>query len=274
MTALNTLSKDWRDWVLVNVGRSCTEESMLKHMLPLFTHDQALKLIREARECLFPAFFRPLISVTKNQILLGDIVASVAFRLANPHIVVIDNVLTALECDQLMTLAIGKNLSSSTVVHTQTGESVLGDYRTSSGCFFSRSENELVAKIERRLSSLNRCPIQNGEGIQVLKYEVGQQYKPHFDYFDPKNPGSVKHLNRGGQRVGTFVIYLSEVEEGGSTFFPELGLDVFPRKGSAVYFSSVDSTGKPCTLTRHAGSPVISGVKSVATYWQRERAYT
>jgi len=273
-TALNDKGQKWREWILFNVENSCTQESMLKHMIPTFSQEQALKALSEARELLYsPALNRPLINVTTNKIDLGDIQAQVVFKLMNPHVVVIDNVLTADECDLLVQAAHAKNIAPSTVVHIESGESVLGDYRTSSGCCFSRSETQLIATMERRLSSLNAWPLENGEGIQVLEYQIGQQYKPHFDYFDPKNLGSSKHLKRGGQRVGTFVVYLSDVEAGGSTSFPEVGVEVYPRKGSAVYFSSVDEAGKPCLLTRHAGTPVISGVKTVATYWQRERAY-
>ena len=273
-TALNQKGREWREWILSNLENACTQECMLKLMVPTFTQEQALMALREAREFLYsPALNRPLINVTTNTVDLGDIVAKVVFKLINPHIVVIDNVLAADECDQLLQMAIAKNIAPSTVVHIDSGDSVLGDYRTSSGCCFSRAETALTGNLERRLSILNAWPLENGEGIQVLQYQVGQQYKPHFDYFDPKNSGSSKHLKRGGQRVGTFVVYLSDVEEGGSTSFPDLGLDVYPRKGSAVYFSSVDESGKPCLLTRHAGTPVISGVKTVATYWQRERVY-
>ncbi|KAL5224356.1 hypothetical protein ABZP36_010995 [Zizania latifolia] len=56
---------------------------------------------------------------------------------------------------------------------------------------------------------------ENGEGLQVLHYEVGQKYEPHFDYFHDEF-----NTKNGGQRIAALLIYLSNVEEGGETVFP------------------------------------------------------
>ena len=80
--------------------------------------------------------------------------------------------------------------------------------RTSDGMFFNRGENPLCERIERRLAAMVRWPYENGEGLQVLRYRHGAQYVPHYDYFDPAQPGTPRILQRGGQRVGTIVMYL------------------------------------------------------------------
>lgn len=62
----------------------------------------------------------------------------------------------------------------------------------------------------------NNFLVENGENIQVLRYEVTQKYEPHFDYFYDE-----KDQLRGGHRYATILMYLSDVEEGGETVFPK-----------------------------------------------------
>ncbi|MDP2427247.1 MAG: 2OG-Fe(II) oxygenase [Methylobacter sp.] len=274
MSALDSKGAKWRDWIIDNIDRGCTKESMLSKMLNTWEESQALMALGEAFYFLEnPALNRPLINVTNNQIDLGDITAKVAFSLKSPHIVLVDNVFTDLECHNLIADAKQKGLIDSRVVDRETGDFVPHQARTSSGIFFRREENHFASLLSSRLAQLNQWPLDYAEGIQVLQYEPGQEYRPHLDWFDASIPGSAKQLKRGGQRVGTFVVYLTDVEAGGSTIFPNLGIEVYPRKGSAVYFSNINEAGQPCRDTLHGGSPVITGTKVVATYWQRERFY-
>ena len=78
-------------------------------------------------------------------------------------------------------------------------------------------------------------------------------------------------LARGGQRVGTLVIYLNEPQGGGATTFPEAGLEVAPIKGQAVFFSY--DRAHPSTGTLHGGAPVLAGEKWVATKWLRQSVF-
>lgn len=57
---------------------------------------------------------------------------------------------------------------------------------------------------------------ENGEDIQVLRYEHGQKYDPHYDYFADK-----VNIARGGHRIATVLMYLTDVTKGGETVFPE-----------------------------------------------------
>jgi prolyl 4-hydroxylase len=159
------------------------------------------------------------------------------------------------------------------VVDPKTGAYDEHPDRTSSGTHFERAENEVIARIERRISELLGVPVENGEPIQVLRYLPGAEYKPHWDYFDPVQPGNATMLALGGQRVATLVMYLNDVASGGSTVFPEIGLDVLPRRGNAVYFAYAAADGQLDRRTLHGGSPVIAGEKWIATKWLREAAY-
>jgi prolyl 4-hydroxylase len=128
-----------------------------------------------------------------------------------------------------------------------------------------------VDRIERRIAALLRWPQTHGEGLQILRYRPGAQYQPHFDYFDPAQKGTAHILARGGQRVGTLVIYLNEPQGGGATTFPEAGLEVAPIKGQAVFFSY--DRAHPSTGTLHGGAPVLAGEKWVATKWLRQSVF-
>jgi prolyl 4-hydroxylase len=187
-----------------------------------------------------------------------------------PRVVVFGNVLSHAECDQLIELAQPK-LARSLTVDNQTGGDEVNPARTSDGMFFNRGENALCERIERRLAELVNWPYENGEGLQVLRYKNGAQYVPHYDYFDPAQPGTPKILQRGGQRVGTIIMYLRTPERGGATVFPDIGLEVAPIKGSAVFFSY--DRPHPDTKSLHGGAPVTLGEKYVATKWMREREF-
>jgi prolyl 4-hydroxylase len=145
--------------------------------------------------------------------------------------------------------------------------------RSSEGMFFRLQENPLVARIDRRVSRLMNLPLENGEGLQILRYRSGAQSVPHFDFLMPTNAANVASLERSGQRVSTLVIYLNDVAQGGETVFPEIGLAVTPRKGSAVYFEYCNSAGQLDSLSLHAASSVRAGEMWVATKWMRQRRF-
>lgn len=201
----------------------------------------------------------------------GDRRVHVLHTVAHPRVVVFGDLLADDECEALVAAA-AKRLARSLTVETQTGGETLNVDRTSDGMFFERGENELVARIEQRIAHLLRWPLAFGEGLQVLRYAPGAQYRPHYDYFDPAEPGTPTILRRGGQRVGTLVMYLQEPERGGATVFPDIGLEVAPKRGTAVFFSY--ERPDPGTRTLHGGAPVLAGEKWVATKWLREREFT
>jgi hypothetical protein len=99
-------------------------------------------------------------------------------------------------------------------VATKTGGEEVNADRTSKGMFFQRGENELVKTHRGAHRPAGELAAENGEGLQVLQYVPGTEYKPHYDYFDPNEPGTPTILKRGGQRVGTLVMYLGEPEKG------------------------------------------------------------
>jgi prolyl 4-hydroxylase len=213
-----------------------------------------------------------IIAESGNAIETGDRKINILFALNAPRIVLFDGLLSAEECDEMVRQSKAK-LQRSTVVNADTGEYDVHPDRTSSGTHFQRGENGLIRRIEQRISELVGSPVEHGEPIQILHYTPGAEYKPHFDYFDPALPGNDKVLAMGGQRVATLVMYLNDVEAGGSTVFPDIGVDVLPRKGNAVFFAYATEDGQLDRRTLHGGSPVVRGEKWIATKWLRERPY-
>jgi prolyl 4-hydroxylase len=201
---------------------------------------------------------------------LGSGSVKVLFTMAHPRVVVLGGLLSDEECDALMAQARARLVRSETVENASGGSEV-NAARTSDGMFFERGESEVITRVEQRIADLFKWPMVNGEGLQILRYRPGAEYKPHHDYFDPIHSGTAKILERGGQRVGTLVMYLNTPEGGGATTFPDVGLSVAPLKGNAVFFSY--DRAHVSTKTLHGGAPVTAGEKWVATKWLREREF-
>ncbi|HEY3636497.1 MAG TPA: 2OG-Fe(II) oxygenase [Caldimonas sp.] len=197
----------------------------------------------------------------------GDRDVRVVMAMASPRVVVFADLLSADECAELIALA-RTRLERSETVQTATGGSEINAARTSDGMFFAPAEFPVCARLEERIAALVDWPAENGEGLQILRYRPGAQYRPHYDYFDPAEPGTPKILERGGQRLASIVCYLNTPEAGGATVFPDAGLEVAPVRGNAVFFSY--DRPHPSTRTLHGGAEVGAGEKWVATKWLRE----
>ncbi|KAF2543524.1 hypothetical protein F2Q68_00028798 [Brassica cretica] len=182
-----------------------------------------------------------------------------------PRAFLYHNFLTNEECEHLISLA-KPNMAKSKVADVKTGRSKDSRVRTSSGAFLKTGHDEIVREIENKISDFTFIPVENGESLQVLHYEVGQKYEPHHDYFTDE-----LNVKRGGQRVATVLMYLSDVDEGGETVFPlakgnisdvpwwnELsqcgkeGLSVLPKKRDALLFWSMRPDGSLDPSSLHA----------------------
>jgi prolyl 4-hydroxylase len=195
-----------------------------------------------------------------NKIITEDREINIIAKMEEPLIVVLGNVLSIEECDELI------RLSKDRLERSKIGSiREIDDLRSSSSMFFQEGENEVVARIEKRVSQIMNIPVEHGEGLQILNYQIGQEYKTHFDFFK-----STSQAVRN-PRISTLVMYLNDVEYGGETYFPKLGLSVSPQKGMAVYFEYFYTDETLNELTLHGGAPVISGDKWAATQWMRRK---
>jgi len=196
----------------------------------------------------------------------------VLMRLERPMLAVLDGVLGLDECAQLIELA-RPRLRPSTVVDPVTGQDTVTENRDSDGMFFQLCETPFIAQIDQRISQLMNCPVEHGEGLQVLRYGPQAKNTPHFDFLVPSHAANRASLDRSGQRVSTMVIYLNDVASGGETVFPEIGLAVTPKPGNAVYFEYANSLQQVDLASVHAGAPVQAGEKWAVTKWMRERRF-
>ncbi|KAI4375296.1 hypothetical protein MLD38_013180 [Melastoma candidum] len=193
--------------------------------------------------------------------------------------------LSNVECDHLITLAKDK-LEKSMVADNDSGKSIESEVRTSSGMFLQKAQDEIVAGIEARIAAWTFLPVENGESIQILHYEHGQKYEPHFDYFHDK-----ANQELGGHRVATVLMYLSNIDKGGETVFPNYedkksqpknddmsdcaknGYSVKPMKGDALLFFSLHPDATTDSSSLHGSCPVIEGEKWSATKWIHVRSF-
>jgi prolyl 4-hydroxylase len=288
--ATQTITDDLRRWIVSQTEAGCRAEDVLASMhasgwakdVAAAALEQALRQrLAEldaganaaplgssvARAAAVP---EPALAGAPAQLRAGGRQVRVLATLQHPRVVVFGGLLSDDECRGLMALAEPRLLRSETVDNA-TGGSEVNAARTSDGMFFERGEAPLIVTLEKRIAELLRWPVDHGEGLQVLRYRPGAEYRPHHDYFDPAHPGTARILQRGGQRVGTLVMYLNTPEGGGSTTFPDVGLEVAPVRGNAVFFSY--DRAHPDTRTLHGGAPVTAGEKWVATKWLREGVF-
>ncbi|MYM96356.1 proline hydroxylase [Rugamonas sp. FT81W] len=269
-----------------NLARACNPLDMANSMAASGQHsmavaraaiDEALAL-RAAEGQAPPASVfvapqqMPYIDLERNLIAVQDRMVEVLFVLKQPQIILLGNVLSDEECDAIVAHC-GTRYTRSTVTGEADGASVVHEGRTSEMAFIQRGEAEVAERIEQRLAELAHWPAECGEPFQLQKYGVTQEYRPHYDWLDPDSSGHRSHLARGGQRLATFILYLSDVEQGGGTVFPGLGLEVYPKKGSALWFLNTDVNHQPDKQTLHGGAPVVSGTKIIANKWLRQGRY-
>lgn len=274
------ISPELREWIATQLAVGHSVPSLRASMRAAGWHDDAADAalseveMKVAGIAAVPepgkAMPGPDLSAAPLYVDAGDRRVQVLQTMRNPRVIVFGDLVSDEECEALIAAA-RQRLARSLTVETQTGGEALNVDRTSDGMFFERGENPVVARLEQRIAKLLQWPLEFGEGLQILRYAPGAQYRPHYDYFDPGEPGTPVILRRGGQRVATLVMYLQEPEQGGATTFPDVGLEVAPKRGTGVFFSY--ERPDPATRTLHGGAPVLSGEKWVATKWLREREF-
>ena len=288
MNTITQLPAEWRSWIRDNLARGCAPQSLIEDMVrnrfdAVFAR-AAVNGVMTNNDAMFetPVAANPSTNnyysyetprlPAGNVIRTSDREVKIVTRLNRPLVAVLDGVLSEEECDELIRRSADKMHRSTTVDPISGKHEVIAD-RSSEGTFFTVNADPFIARLDRRIAEVMHWPVDHGEGLQVLHYSTGGEYKPHFDYFPPEEPGSQVQMTIGGQRISTLVMYLNDVEEGGTTIFPEVGLEVVPKKGSAVYFEYTNSKDQLDRLTLHGGSPVTRGEKWIVTKWMRQYRY-
>lgn len=213
-----------------------------------------------------------------------DSITSIPFQVLSwrPRALYFPKFATAEQCESIISTAKSQLQPSKLALRKgETIESTEG-VRTSSGMFITSDEDKtgILDFIDEKIARATMIPRVNGEAYNILRYEIGQRYNSHYDAFNPAEYGPQK-----SQRVASFLLYLSDVEEGGETMFPYennnidfnydfkecIGLKVKPRKGDGLLFYSLFTNGTIDPASLHGSCPVIRGEKWVATKWIRDQ---
>ncbi|KYO42400.1 hypothetical protein Y1Q_0022249 [Alligator mississippiensis] len=161
-------------------------------------------------------------------------------------------------------------LRRATISNPITGVLETAHYRISKSAWLSGYESPVISRINTRIQDLTGLDVSTAEELQVANYGVGGQYEPHFDFARKDEPDAFKELGTGN-RIATWLFYMSDVSAGGATVFPEVGASVWPKKGTAVFWYNLFPSGEGDYSTRHAACPVLVGNKWVSNKWIHER---
>ena len=190
-----------------------------------------------------------------------------------PAIAVFDNVLDPGDCAYLVNLSRPFLRHSDVIDPDSQQDGMRSDVRTSSGTFLPVEVVDIIARyIELKIVQAVGEDLARSEPMSILRYEPGEYYRPHYDYFTPELNVSAGLMEDGGQRVASAVTYLSVPAEGGGTSFPELDIAVPPALGATLWFRNCDTDGNPDPRSLHAGDTVTQGEKWVVTKWFREES--
>jgi prolyl 4-hydroxylase len=171
------------------------------------------------------------------------------------------------ECEGLMRLIDARRFPSGLLAPSADPE-----FRTSESCNLT-SLDPFVGNLEARINALMGLDGIYGEPVQGQRYAVGQQFKPHHDFFHTDQPYWKQMELIGGQRTWTVMAFLNKPDAGGQTQFPQAGLRVTPATAHLLIWNNLDVNGEPNPFTLHQGMPVEAGVKYILTKWYRERPF-
>ena len=261
----------WREWLLHNRDRGCDRDGLVARAL-----EQGFE--RSAIEAVLASPDRPSGSLDSQELqspswlqwfqapLTRSDHQPRAWRLDTPlaQLYDIPDLLSAQECRQVIE-AINTSLQPSTVTR---GSS---DYRTSRTCHLRSNHAELAARLDQRFADLLGVDPRFSEPLQGQRYDPGEYFKQHTDWFTPGSKEFTEHTSTGGQRTWTLMIYLNAVEQGGQTCFKQLDRCFTPIAGMGLAWNNLQADGTPNPFTLHEAMPVETGSKWVITKWFRAR---
>jgi len=144
--------------------------------------------------------------------------------------------------------------------------------RTSYSCNLDAND-PLVVEVDRRIANLLGVGKEHGEPLQGQRYQQGQRFSEHADFFYIDEPYWAEYEPHGGQRTWTAMIYLNQPDAGGATLFKLLDVAIAPRLGRILIWNNMALDGSPNPWTLHEGMPVDAGTKYIVTKWYRERQF-
>jgi prolyl 4-hydroxylase len=268
---IRKFEQPWKDWIFTNISNGQNLDGIFTILL---NHEFEYDLIKnelkyESDNELIKKRKETQIKLDTDGILNTSVLNKLLMDNPNCHriennfleIYKVPNFLKNEECDDTI-VEMSRDLKSSTLTNPYEKDK---NFRTS-----TTSQLVNTNSIDEKIHTFMKIPMKNGEGLQGQKYLVGQEFKAHTDYFHVNEEYNKQHIGVRGQRTWTFMIYLNNVEEGGTTKFTKIDLEIKPVKGMAIIWNNVlsDYTGNLYSL--HCGMPVIKGEKNIITKWFRQ----
>lgn len=190
-----------------------------------------------------------------------------------PAIQAVRGFLNDSECNDLISLSLPLLRRSQSF--TASSDKLINDVRTSYSATISKSENALTLDISNRVAQLCNTSVDCLEELQVTRYEPGQEFVAHHDFFPPALANVHSSLDNGGQRLQTLLVFLNNLDPddpGGATWFPRINLAVKCEQGSGLLWNNVTAHGELDDMTLHQGVAPKTSTKFVLSVWIRERA--
>ncbi|HET7134052.1 MAG TPA: 2OG-Fe(II) oxygenase [Gammaproteobacteria bacterium] len=182
-----------------------------------------------------------------------------------PHLV------SAPVCDWLIAQSRGR-LERALVFDPATGRDIADHTRTNSAASFHLGSADVVqVALQCRMAAACGLPLHNFEGPAVLHYAVGEEIENHFDFVDPATPNYASVIEKQGERIVTFLVYLNDDYDGGETDFPQLGVRHRGSRGEGLMFVNALPAGGPDLRMVHAGLPPVRGEKWIVSQFVRNR---
>lgn len=274
LNLIASIPDTWRDWLILNRDRGCDREGLIERAMAQGYERAAIELVLASPQPVSaPDGSHPvqLASVPWLQWFEAPLTQAVhqprAWRLDTPlaQVYEIPNLLSPQECRDVIE-AINGALQPSTVTRGSK------DYRTSRTCHLRQTHADLSAQLDLRFAELLGVDPRLSEPIQGQRYDPGEYFKEHTDWFAPGTKEFKEHTDSGGQRTWTVMIYLNVVEQGGETCFKRLGRCFTPVPGLGLAWNNLQADGTPNPFTLHEALPVEAGHKWVITKWFRAHA--
>jgi hypothetical protein len=125
---------------------------------------------------------------------------------------------------------------------------------------FYNGESPFAAQFAARVQKATGLKQDLGGKFQLTRYST-RGYDDHTDC-------TVGGQDGARNRSATILVYLEDTAEGGDTVFPELGVRVRPKKGSAIVWNNMDHRGRCIPESVHNAAAVGSGSrKSILQRW-------
>ena len=250
---------DWLDWLKTNLQRGCARhelhEILLKNGFDEVAIGAAFAAAVNAPALAAPPPDRPAINIPNAK----------RFESSSIELYTAEDFLTAAHCDELVEV-IRRALRPSTITTPPTGEPD-AYFRTSRTCDLLGNDRATVS-LNNKVHAAMGFDAAFAEPAQGQWYEVGQEFKPHTDFFKAYELEKLS-TPAWGQRTWTFMIYLNEPEGGGGTRFVDVDHTIEPKRGMAVFWNNLTASGEGNNFTRHQGMPVTAGKKVIITKWFR-----